>query len=398
MVMKLLLLIIGCIGSLYPIVSYHLFNGPEERRVLIFGNHHDKVFSFSSRHTRAVIDDLEKMKFTQPMVWVMTVPKMAIYVAPEAHVMLLKHVQSHPNKVSLVSVEQKFHNNQLLYVLSAKLTSYIEELFTTIQRGDGRPYWRKEDSQIKFDAIRQAAQKPSLLTDFTYLTVSGYLKEITGYLATLGQSKNRLPKEAQKIYEELILMPYRTACKEIQEEFGSYKGLLFEEAFWLLFLKKCSTPEDLITFFVEFKNRHLGIIDTQFVTAEFFKSILTQKPDPLCCIFVGIHEAEGLKQLFEKMPGWSLIKEESIWERRAGDGIAVASNLAPQFLSGLLTTLNEHIKPIVRTCAVCNKTENLGSCAQCLAVYYCGIACQKSAWLEHKKACVPVQVKVEVPS
>src|SRR5579864_3224354 len=38
-------------------------------------------------------------------------------------------------------------------------------------------------------------------------------------------------------------------------------------------------------------------------------------------------------------------------------------------------------------CHVCGKTENLHHCSKCRKVSYCGVACQRLDWADHKKNC-----------
>ena len=41
-----------------------------------------------------------------------------------------------------------------------------------------------------------------------------------------------------------------------------------------------------------------------------------------------------------------------------------------------------------RTCAACGKLAlQMLKCSRCTAVFYCGAACQKRHWREHKAAC-----------
>jgi hypothetical protein len=54
-------------------------------------------------------------------------------------------------------------------------------------------------------------------------------------------------------------------------------------------------------------------------------------------------------------------------------------------LDGTLPTINE------RRCSACGVTEKLRRCNGCKAVRYCSLACQRSDWSQHKRACRAVQ-------
>jgi len=46
-------------------------------------------------------------------------------------------------------------------------------------------------------------------------------------------------------------------------------------------------------------------------------------------------------------------------------------------------------KTAERVCSQCGSPHNLFVCSQCKIVNYCGRKCQKEAWKEHKKVCMP---------
>jgi len=48
-------------------------------------------------------------------------------------------------------------------------------------------------------------------------------------------------------------------------------------------------------------------------------------------------------------------------------------------------------------CDFCLKTDKLLKCGGCLYVHYCGLVCQKEAWVEHKSECPHLKGRNSVP-
>lgn len=56
--------------------------------------------------------------------------------------------------------------------------------------------------------------------------------------------------------------------------------------------------------------------------------------------------------------------------------------------AALVNFAKKMLRPLVATCAVCNKTEELSLCGRCQKIHYCSIACQRESWKTHKAWCV----------
>jgi hypothetical protein len=386
---------LGFFGSLYPIVSYRLFKGPNGRSVLVLGEHHARDYA---PHVKVVTDEFSMVKFSHPLSLAMELNKKKgeVAVSPTTF-QIFSFAHALPAKFSVKRIDPRELYSDVMHSFSAKLVSFFGMMNPNLAKlGSSYPY--TEIDQQLLDNIKKSTKEEDAVVPREWnLTVGGYLNYLQSCLAKLEECKRRQTREVAPAYEELLLVPYRKALREICVEFAQFNpSMLLESALWQVFQKKCNTPTELYTFYENFDERYIGTIDCSFFDGMLF-DYLTEQSDKVCCVLVGDTHARGLKRLFEAVPGWTLLKEESIYRRLSVLFKTVLEPNVPEFLDGLRGTVKEFIRPLVlTTCAVCSRAENLQTCSRCKCVSYCGAACQKSDWQTHKAVCSPV--KVEIPS
>lgn len=63
---------------------------------------------------------------------------------------------------------------------------------------------------------------------------------------------------------------------------------------------------------------------------------------------------------------------------------------------GIMKKMDDKVLDVLRKCYYCHKPNAMSRCSRCRLTYYCGVACQKADWKEHKKHCINANIFKEM--
>ena len=378
---------------LYPICSYYLIKGPDGQYILILGDVHDDSYD---KHMKALIGELKMVKLSQPLrvfeEWDEDDEVLDWHSAPNI-VDIHEYLVGRKGFAELTSVEPRGAMSDMLILFEKDFVKLLSEVLPD----SIKQHATNSKKGRSWDTVRASLkrQKKSSFTPELKLTVGNYLAYVDKnfeVLKGLAQKYER-DKELAELFNDKICGAYEETLVLIHKQLDLFdKDLMIDLAFNTIMVQY-ETVEELYKYYSAWQRCFLLHTDFMFYNAVMIDKILSGTDQKVSVVFVGHSHAKEIAPLLASLPKWKIVKQRSLSHKISP--IQVVYEDDPLFEEELRDVVREFIKPLVRKeCAQCPKTESMSRCGRCKYVKYCSAVCQKAAWQEHKKVCVPVKVKL----